>query len=131
VPLVSKLFGAAQDSDTRTEIVLLITPHIVRNVELPGVGLQEFMAGTDVSVGAAPIQLGAPGALGAPPPSAWPVPGAMPAPGQPAVTPPVYTPPPVFTPPPMVPTSPGVPSSEAPKESPKSGGSVPAKATGG
>ena len=60
VPLVSKLFGAAQDSDTRTEIVLLVTPHIVRNIELPGVGLQEFLAGTDAAVGAAPIQLGTP-----------------------------------------------------------------------
>lgn len=61
-PLISKLFGAAQDSDTRTEIVLLVTPRIVRNVELPGVGLQEFLSGTDASVGAAPIQLGNPGA---------------------------------------------------------------------
>ena len=59
-----KLFGAAQDSDTRTEIVLLVTPHIVRNIELPGIGLQEFSAGTDAAVGAAPIQLGMPGAPG-------------------------------------------------------------------
>src|SRR5205814_206331 len=63
VPLVSKLFGAAQDSDTRTEIVLLVTPHIVRNIELPGVGLQEFLAGTEAAVGASPIQFGAPGAV--------------------------------------------------------------------
>lgn len=60
IPVVNKLFGASQDSDTRTEIVLLITPHIVRNLDLPGIGLQEFLAGTDGAVGAAPIQLGIP-----------------------------------------------------------------------
>lgn len=60
LPVVSKLFGAGQDSDTRTEIVLLITPRIVRNLELPGVGLQEFLAGTDAAIGGAPIQLGQP-----------------------------------------------------------------------
>lgn len=135
VPLLSKLFGAAQDSDTRTEIVLLVTPHIVRNVELPGVGLQEFLAGTDASVGAAPIQLGTPGLPATPggpgvlPPTApavppvpnWPVPGTAPAPNQPAM------PPPVFTPPPVVPTSPGTPSNESPKTS----GGVPIKPNGG
>lgn len=73
VPVLSKLFGAAQDSDTRTEIILLVTPRIVRNVELPGVGLQEFLSGTDAAVGAGPIQLGTP------------VPGVRPtAPGGPA-----------------------------------------------
>lgn len=60
IPLVSKLFGVSQDSDTRTEIVLLITPRIVRNLDLPGLGLQEFLAGTESAVGAAPIQLGIP-----------------------------------------------------------------------
>lgn len=113
VPLVSKLFGAAQDSDTRTEIVLLVTPHIVRNIELPGLGIQEFLAGTDASVGAAPIQLGSPNAAGAansmrPAQPVLPqqVPGnrpsVMPVPAQPPVQPP-----PAFTPPPIVPTPPG------------------------
>lgn len=58
LPFVSKLFGAGQDSDSKTEIVLLITPRILRNIDLPGVGLQEFGAGTENAVGAAPIQLG-------------------------------------------------------------------------
>ncbi len=58
-PLLGKLFGQGQDSDNRTEIVLLITPHIVRNLDVPGVGRQEFQAGTDSAVGASPIQLGA------------------------------------------------------------------------
>lgn len=71
-PLISKLFGAAQDSDSRTEIVLLVTPRIVRNIELPGVGLQEFLSGTDASTGAAPIQLGTPGTRQNPAPTGMP-----------------------------------------------------------
>lgn len=58
LPLVSKLFGSSSDSNSKTEIVLLITPHIIRNLELPGIGLQEFNSGTENAVGAAPIQLG-------------------------------------------------------------------------
>jgi general secretion pathway protein D len=77
IPVANKLFGASEDSDTRTEIVLLITPHIVRNLDVPGVGAIEFMSGTDAAIGAAPIQLGAPvpGAVARPqinPPSAAP-----------------------------------------------------------
>lgn len=60
IPVVSKLFGAAEDSDSRTEIVLLITPRIVRNLDIPGVGMQEFLSGTEAATGAQPIQLGTP-----------------------------------------------------------------------
>ncbi len=60
LPLVDRLFGARLDNDTRTEIVLLITPRIVRNLDVPGVGMQEFLSGTESAVGAAPIQLGTP-----------------------------------------------------------------------
>ncbi|MBI3380395.1 MAG: secretin and TonB N-terminal domain-containing protein [Aquabacterium sp.] len=58
LPLISKLFGNSQDSNSKTEIILLITPHIIRNLDLPGVGLQEYTSGTENAVGAAPIQLG-------------------------------------------------------------------------
>ncbi len=117
VPVLSKLFGSAQDSDTRTEIVLLVTPHIVRNIDLPGVGLQEFQAGTDAANGAAPIQLGtatgvpSPGLVRPSTPVSPPAPllGPRPAPGGPPL--PVGVPqpqvPPAFTPPPMIPTAPG------------------------
>lgn len=60
LPLVSKLFGGATDTDNRTEIILLITPRIVRNLDVPGLGQQEFLSGTESSVGAASIQLGSP-----------------------------------------------------------------------
>jgi general secretion pathway protein D len=122
IPVVSKLFGAAQDSDSRTEIVLLITPRIVRNLDVPGVGLQEFLAGTEGSVGAAPIQLGQPGAPVRPassPPSGQPgsAPSAAPSrpamapsqqPGTPGPTAPSSSPaaPVPFTPPPLIPSTP-------------------------
>lgn len=135
MPLVSKLFGGAQDSDTRTEIILLVTPRIVRNIELPGVGLQEFLAGTDAAVGATPIQLGSPhpGAArpGAGVPGQSPVlpPGAVPprpqvvpppapqqsaAPVQPPPAPqPAQGVPPAFVAPTLIPSSPGQAASGA------------------
>jgi general secretion pathway protein D len=127
IPLLSRLFGAAQDTNNRTEIVLLITPHIVRNIETPGVGLQEFTSGTDAALGAPPIQFGTPlqgnagnGAAGRPgvpyygpsnmPPAApgqsrtYAPPGAVPP--APAASAPPATPP-AFTPPPLIPSKPG------------------------
>jgi len=127
IPLLSRLFGVAQDTNNRTEIVLLITPHIVRNIETPGVGLQEFMSGTDAALGAPPIQFGTPlqgntgnGAAGRPgvpyygssnmPPAATGQtranvqPGAVP-PASAASAPPAA--PPAFTPPPLIPSKPG------------------------
>jgi general secretion pathway protein D len=114
MPLLNKLFGQSQDNRDKTEIVLLVTPHIVRNVELPGVGLQEFMSGTDAAMGAPPIQLG----IAVP----YPVQGRMQqlspvvSPPRPVVstsnpaaapaTSPSTALPPSFTPPPLVPTSP-------------------------
>ncbi|CAH0353109.1 secretin and TonB N-terminal domain-containing protein [Aquabacterium sp. CECT 9606] len=58
LPVLSKLFGRSSDHDSKTELVLLITPRIIRNLDVPGVGLQEFTSGTENAIGAAPIQLG-------------------------------------------------------------------------
>jgi general secretion pathway protein D len=58
IPVLGRLFGAAEDNTVRTEIVLLITPHIVRALRVPGVGQQEFLSGTDGAIGAPPLQLG-------------------------------------------------------------------------
>src|SRR5207247_1862012 len=93
-----------------TEIVLLITPRIVRNIELPGVGLQEFLSGTESSVGASPIQLGTPSAA----PGAQPARPVTPQRPQPPVNPavpqqpgpPTPSVPPALTAPPLVPTTP-------------------------
>lgn len=128
IPVVSKLFGAAEDSDSRTEIVLLITPRIVRNLDLPGVGVQEFLSGTEAATGAQPIQLGTPSGPMSPTGASRPVVGnapvASPGAAAPGVMPPspsaqptapgLYPPPPglyppVNQPPPPAPSQPSPP----------------------
>lgn len=117
LPLLGKLFGGAHDSDSRTEIVLLVTPHIVRNIELPGIGLQEFLSGTEISVGAPPIQLGTPAPIDtstrAPAASQ---PATLNPPRLPGLLPIPSPAPAGLTAPPLVPTSPA--------SSPSSGGGV-------
>ena len=115
LPLLNRLFGMAEDNDTRTEIVLLITPHIVRSLDVPGIGQQEFLSGTEASTGAGPIQLGQPGAAvrpGAPTPAATPgnaqpLPRPLPATPALAPSPAASGPAPALVPPRLIPTTPG------------------------
>ena len=55
-PVVGRLFSSNNDIKSKTEIMLLITPRVVRNISRPG-GLEEYFSGTDASVGAAPLNL--------------------------------------------------------------------------
>lgn len=57
LPIVGRLFSSHNDSDNKTEIVLLITPHIIRNLRLPDGPYAEFAGGTDAAVGSAPLAL--------------------------------------------------------------------------
>jgi general secretion pathway protein D len=57
LPVVGRLFGSHNDTASKTEIVLLITPRVVRNLKRPGIRLEEFPSGTDAAVGAAPLAL--------------------------------------------------------------------------
>ncbi|MBB4842747.1 general secretion pathway protein D [Paucibacter oligotrophus] len=52
MPVVGRLFGVTQDNRTKTEIVLLITPRIVRNLALPDAAYTRLASGTDASPGA-------------------------------------------------------------------------------
>lgn len=52
MPVVGRLFGVTQDNRTKTEIVLLITPRIVRNLSLPDAAFTRLASGTDASPGA-------------------------------------------------------------------------------
>lgn len=52
LPLLGKLFGVQEDKRNKTEVVLLITPRIVRNVALPDAALTRLPGGTDASPGA-------------------------------------------------------------------------------
>jgi general secretion pathway protein D len=49
LPLIGRLFGSSRDDNEKTEIVLSITPHIIRNVQRPSAAAAEFSAGTETS----------------------------------------------------------------------------------
>ena len=82
IPVVGRLFGSQADDASKTEIVLSITPRIIRNVQRPEAGLIEFDSGTENSLGSRPAAGPAPapptvpasparsGAPSAPPPAA-------------------------------------------------------------
>jgi general secretion pathway protein D len=57
IPLLGRLFSNTRDDKTKSEIVLLITPRILRNVERPELADIEFFAGTDASASSQPIRL--------------------------------------------------------------------------
>ncbi|HEY8357536.1 MAG TPA: secretin N-terminal domain-containing protein [Ramlibacter sp.] len=79
-PVVGRLFGSQRDDASKTEIVLSITPRILRNLRRPENSIMEFESGTESSLGARPATV--PVAAPAPPPAgARPVPA--PAPGRP------------------------------------------------
>ena len=65
IPLLSRLFGTQTDNRVKSEIVLLITPRVVRNVYRPEGLMAELPVGTDTFPGAAPLRLARtpPGAL--------------------------------------------------------------------
>jgi general secretion pathway protein D len=96
LPVLGRLFGSTSDSNGKTEVVLSITPHLVRNIQRPTALMSEFSAGTEASFMGrpdsfprAPVQL----PLGRPMPQSVPAaqptqpPGAAPV-GQPVVLPP-------------------------------------------
>lgn len=47
LPVLGRLFGATTDDDKNTEIVLAITPHLVRNIQRPDADAAYFSAGTE------------------------------------------------------------------------------------
>jgi general secretion pathway protein D len=75
--VIGRLFSHTRDNTLRTEIVLLITPRLVRTLARPSVRSVEFAAGTEAQSG---VAAGAPGFVPLPP-----IPGAsVPAPAAPA-----------------------------------------------
>jgi len=108
VPGLRSIFGNTNEESTQTDIVMLLTPHIVRTHELTVADLAPIYIGTQQNIG-----------LGGPPPLIAPVPDEAAAaaaqqqmPAQPIVTPtPQFLPPPTGTPVPATPTAPpaGVP----------------------
>jgi general secretion pathway protein D len=79
LPVLGRLFRSNDDSATKTEVVLLITPHVIRNIQRPDVKMEQFNSGTEAQLGGATGA--APAALG---PSAAPVPQPVPVPPEPS-----------------------------------------------
>lgn len=52
LPVLGRLFGTQTDTRNKTEVVLLITPRVVRNLSVPDASLTRLASGTDASPGA-------------------------------------------------------------------------------
>lgn len=50
IPIAGRLFGSQADDSSKTEIVLSITPRILRNVQRPSAATMEFDSGTETSL---------------------------------------------------------------------------------
>lgn len=96
VPVFGRLFRNDNDQNVKSEVVLLITPRIVRNIERPASVAGSFPSGTEAVPGAPPLRLegslmlasAAPPALAGGPPAAAAAPAAtvmLAAPSQVAV----------------------------------------------
>jgi len=85
LPLVGRLFGSRQDTRDKTEVVLSITPHLVRNIQRPAANVAEFSAGTEASFRRRPDGAARPPAQLPAPAGARPAAAAVPAPQTPAV----------------------------------------------
>jgi len=57
IPLLGRLFSNTTDSKNKSEIVLLITPRIVRPYAVPAPHVQEFISGTGSQVTTRPLRL--------------------------------------------------------------------------
>jgi general secretion pathway protein D len=51
LPVVGRLFSNNGETLTKTEIVLLVTPRVLRNIERPGARIEEFNSGTELEIG--------------------------------------------------------------------------------
>jgi general secretion pathway protein D len=51
MPLIGRLFANNSDTVNKTEIVLLITPRVIRGIERPEARLEEFNSGTEMELG--------------------------------------------------------------------------------
>jgi len=57
LPVLGRLFGSHLDTQNKTEIVLLITPRVIRNLARPELRFEEFPSGTEAAIGAPPLYL--------------------------------------------------------------------------
>ena len=55
IPLIGQFFSTTQQDTTATEIMLTITPHIVRKLDTPGLEAQAFWSGTEMNYSTTPL----------------------------------------------------------------------------
>ena len=79
IPLLGRLFSNKRDELSKTEIVLLITPRIVRNIERPELAEGEFFGGTESAASDQSLQLRPSTDIVTPPPLPAPA-GSLPPP---------------------------------------------------
>lgn len=75
LPILGRLFGSQRDDQQKTEIVLSITPRLVRGLTRPEAMASEFWSGTETKLSTRPLSLGTVASLGGKP-GATPVVGA-------------------------------------------------------
>ena len=51
LPLVGRLFASHDDTLNKTEVVLLVTPRVIRNIQRPGAHIESFNSGSELEVG--------------------------------------------------------------------------------
>lgn len=56
-PVLGRLFSTSNDTKNKTEVVLLITPRIVRNLDRPEMRVTRIPSGTESDVGVAPLSI--------------------------------------------------------------------------
>lgn len=56
-PILGRLFGSQSDTRNKTEIVLSITPHLIRNIQRSGPTDEAFWSGTEAVLRDRPLQL--------------------------------------------------------------------------
>ena len=66
LPVLNRLFGSQKDDAMRSEIVLSITPRLLRSIRRPDLMTAEFNSGTEAAVGGRGSVSGAPEAIAAP-----------------------------------------------------------------
>lgn len=116
IPVLGRLFSNKKNERRKTEVLLAITPHVVRNMPTPSVTEANMMFGTEADRGRATAPDGKVGAAVAGPPPLPPqlAPFAMPGGVAPRAAAPVVQPAPVAAPAPATP-APAAPVSAAPQ----------------
>lgn len=57
LPVLNRLFGNQSDDNKKTELILLITPRVVRNLAIPSPHITTFESGTEGAISTSPLRL--------------------------------------------------------------------------